>query len=170
MHILGIRHHGPGSAESTLKALRYLRPELLLVEIPADLQGALGAIGQAELEPPVALLAYDPRDFSTSTFLPFAEFSPEWQAIHWAQGHAVPVVAMDLPLGIQLAKGEGTEKALPLPHSLDEKERQLRRDPLGYLASLAGYSDRERWWEDTFEREAGRRDTFDGPVAGRSGG
>ncbi len=161
MHILGIRHHGPGSAESTLKALRYLRPELLLVEIPADLQGALGAIGQAELEPPVALLAYDPRDFSTSTFLPFAEFSPEWQAIHWAHGHAVPVVAMDLPLGIQLAKGEGTEKALPLPHSLDEKERQLRRDPLGYLASLAGYSDRERWWEDTFEREAGRRDTFE---------
>ena len=34
--------------------------------------------------------------------------------------------------------------------------RALRIDPLGELARLAGYTDRERWWERTFElRESG---------------
>ena len=39
--LLGIRHHGPGSARSVLKALAALQPDLILVEGPPDAQELL---------------------------------------------------------------------------------------------------------------------------------
>jgi len=36
-------------------------------------------------------------------FLPFAEFSLEWQAFAWVHAHDVPLWAMDLPLTLSLA-------------------------------------------------------------------
>ena len=39
--IFGIRHHGPGSARSVLKALKELQPDLILVEGPPDAQDVL---------------------------------------------------------------------------------------------------------------------------------
>lgn len=162
--VLGIRHHGPGSAQAALRALESLQPDVLLVEIPADLEPQLKQIGEPGLEPPVALLAYSPKDFARSSFVPFAEFSPEWQAIRWAHARQVPVVAIDLPLAMQLAPGEeraGEPSLGGLDPSEGEEERLLRRDPLAYLAGLAGYTDRERWWEDTFERESTGEDVFE---------
>ena len=36
VHILGIRHHGPGSARSVVRVLDELQPTIVLVELPAD--------------------------------------------------------------------------------------------------------------------------------------
>ncbi|MCF8248073.1 MAG: hypothetical protein K9J46_23150, partial [Saprospiraceae bacterium] len=36
LHLLGIRHHGPGSAKAVLSALEANPPDCLLVEAPAD--------------------------------------------------------------------------------------------------------------------------------------
>ena len=58
LHLLGIRHHGPGSARSVVRALDDLQPDVLLVEAPADADDALRWIGDAGLVPPVALLGY----------------------------------------------------------------------------------------------------------------
>jgi hypothetical protein len=41
-HVFGIRHHGPGSARSLLRALDALRPDVLLIEGPPDAAGVLG--------------------------------------------------------------------------------------------------------------------------------
>jgi len=163
-HVLGIRHHGPGSAQAALRALESLQPDVLLVEVPADLEQQLKRVGEPELEPPVALLAYSPKDFARSSFVPFAEFSPEWQAIRWANSRQLPVVAMDLPLAMQLApcdepEGESSFGGSDPPEG--DRERLLRLDPLAYLAGLAGYTDRERWWEDTFERESAGEEVFE---------
>jgi hypothetical protein len=34
LHILGIRHHGPGSAASVLQALDAVKPAIVLIEGP----------------------------------------------------------------------------------------------------------------------------------------
>ena len=58
--------------------------------------------------PPVALLVHAVDDPETSAFYPFAEFSPEWQALRFAVGAGVPVRFIDLPLvhGLALDQAE----------------------------------------------------------------
>ena len=81
LHLLGIRHHGPGSARSVRRALDELQPDVVLVEAPADADAALRWIGDAGLVPPVALLGYVVARPERAVFAPLAEFSPEWQAV-----------------------------------------------------------------------------------------
>ena len=47
--ILGIRHHGPGSARSVRDELRRLAPDLVLVEGAPEANGVLGAGGAGGL-------------------------------------------------------------------------------------------------------------------------
>ena len=101
--IFGIRHHGPGSARSVLKALTELRPDLILVEGPPDAQDVLPLAADPGMKPPVALLLYDPAEPRRAVYYPFAEFSPEWQAIRHGLQNAIPVRLMDLPQAVRLA-------------------------------------------------------------------
>ncbi len=155
LHLLGVRHHGPGSARSVLRVLDAIRPSMVLVELPADLEPALRWIGDADLVPPIALLGYVVADPTRAAFAPFAVFSPEWQAVAWANGRDVPVRAIDLPLAVTFASvgsasmGSGDELV----------GQQAPPDPLGDLAAAAGEPDAERWWEDVIEHRG------DGPAA-----
>jgi len=148
--IYGIRHHGPGSARAVLDALILNPPKALVVEMPADLQTALYQIGAENLQPPVALTAYDPKSVSTALYYPLARFSPEWVAMRWAADNEVTIHAMDLPSSLMIALSQNEKQQLDLKPNA-KKYRRVRRDPLGELAKLAGYADRERWWERTFE-------------------
>ena len=107
VHLLGVRHHGPGSARAVVQTLDAVRPAMVLVELPADLEPALRWIGDAELVPPVALLGYVVAEPARSAFAPFAVFSPEWQAVAWANEHDVPVRAIDLPLAVTGKRSSG---------------------------------------------------------------
>jgi hypothetical protein len=141
--ILGIRHHGPGSARSVVAELNRVRPAIVLIEGPADASPLLGLAAIPGMSPPVALLGYAPDDPDVSAFWPFAVFSPEWQALLWAARNEVPVRFCDLPAGAMLARvrdtGEGAEK------------RVRSEDPIGELAAAAGYDDPERWWDAVIE-------------------
>ena len=145
MRLLGIRHHGPGSARSVVRALDELQPTVVLVELPADCEAALAWVGHEQLVPPVALLGYVVDTPQRAAFLPFGEFSPEWQAFIWAQSHGVPVRAMDLPLANSLARSHGAEdgELLLAEHPVG--------DPVAALAAAAGDPDPERWWDDVIE-------------------
>jgi hypothetical protein len=137
--VLGIRHHGPGSARSVVAALDRLRPSIVLIEGPSDADPLLRFVSHPDMAPPVALFAYDPRAPRTSAFWPFASFSPEWQALRWAAVHEVPARFCDLPSGAFLAE------------PATEPTRPVRDDPIGLLAEAAGYDDPERWWDDVVE-------------------
>jgi hypothetical protein len=124
--VLGIRHHGPGSARALLAALVDLEPDLLLVEGPPEADGLVALAGSDALVPPVALLAYQDRPARAggqtsegsppkAAFWPFAVFSPEWQAIRYATAHGVPLRFCDLPAAHQFA-GAGTDED-PADHS-----------------------------------------------------
>lgn len=153
--IFGIRHHGPGSARRLRQALDTWQPDCLLIEAPADGQSELEQAIPLGLEPPVALVVYDEKDLQHAFYYPFARFSPEWQALRWADQHGVPFHAMDLPVSQQLPLRKKPE----LLASENVPERMLR-DPLGEAATLAGFDDKEQWWEVTFEKETDDLELF----------
>jgi hypothetical protein len=171
--VLGVRHHGPGSARAVARALGAYRPEVVLIEGPPEADALVGLAASADLRPPVALLAYplDGPVGGRAAFWPFAEFSPEWQAIRWAVGAGVPVRFCDLPAAYRLAPGPTSEPApggpdaggAPDPGAPEEESgpdaggepavraAAVRADPIAALAEAAGYDDPERWWEDVVE-------------------
>ena len=102
VRVLGVRHHGPGSARALAAALEDYRPDCVLIEGPADADGLIEWAGRG-LEPPVALLAWDSTDPSEASFWPMAVFSPEWQALSWAVAHGAQAHFMDLPAAAVLA-------------------------------------------------------------------
>ncbi len=155
IRIFGIRHHGPGSARAVRRELHAWQPDAVVVELPADAQELACWIGHADLRPPVAILVYNPKDFSQAAFFPMAHFSPEWQALRYARQRELPTYFMDLPMGIAFCLG-AEHRQLPPVGKCEGEDPDLRDDPIGYLARLAGYADGERWWEATFEsREYG---------------
>ncbi|MCS6930394.1 MAG: DUF5682 family protein [Saprospiraceae bacterium] len=143
--IYGIRHHGPGSARSVRAALEHARPDILLVEGPADAEDMLPWIGHADLKPPVALLVYNPKNLKQTAFFPFAEFSPEWQALSYGLQEGIPIRLIDLPMSLAFS--------LRATLSGDESQQYALYDPFGDLARMGGYTDAERWWEVYFERQ-----------------
>ena len=88
------------------RALEAIEPDVVLVEAPGDAGAALRWIGHPGLVPPVALLGYAVDRPEQAVFAPFAEFSPEWQALSWAVERGVPLEAIDLPLAVALAAGD----------------------------------------------------------------
>ena len=157
-HLFGIRHHGPGSTRSLVKALEALKPDCILVEGPADAEALIANVSMEDLIPPLAMLVYNTKNLDQAAYFPFAVFSPEWQAIKFGLKNDVPVRFMDLPYSVQFALDAAEKEKLQLKidtPNISEKEKKHRRllqkDPMAYLAKLAGYNDRERWWEATFE-------------------
>ncbi|MFC4615988.1 DUF5682 family protein [Cellulomonas algicola] len=103
VEVMGVRHHGPGSARAVVAGLDALEPDVVLIEGPADCDHLVPFVAGGRLVPPVAMLAAVADDPATSSFWPFAEFSPEWQALVWATARGVPVRFVDLPAGAVLA-------------------------------------------------------------------
>ncbi|MET9967522.1 DUF5682 family protein [Streptomyces sp. NPDC006356] len=175
--LLGVRHHGPGSARAVRAALEAARPRTVLIEGPPEADALIALAADEAMRPPVALLAHVVDEPGRSAFWPLAEFSPEWVAIRWALEHQVPARFIDLPATHTLAWGEDAERVpagedgeagpadgngpdagqAPSPGATAD----VRVDPLAVLAEVAGYDDPERWWEDVVEhRGAGDRDAF----------
>ena len=133
------------------RALEAIGPDVVLVEAPADAGPALRWIGHPGLVPPVALLGYAVDRPELAVFAPFAEFSPEWQALSWAVARGVPLEAIDLPLTVALA-----DRLEPHPVT-----GEAAPDPLAALAAAAGEPDPERWWEDLVEHRGDGEPVFE---------
>ncbi|MFI9763169.1 DUF5682 family protein [Streptomyces sp. NPDC051963] len=179
--LLGVRHHGPGSARAVRAALDAARPRVVLIEGPPEADALIPLAADEEMRPPVALLAHAVDEPGRSAFWPLAEFSPEWVAIRWALEREVPARFIDLPATHSLAwerdgrtggegegegegEGAGRDEDAAGPGSQEVPEpdvADVRVDPLAVLAEAAGYDDPERWWEDVVEhRGVGEKDAF----------
>jgi hypothetical protein len=147
--VLGIRHHGPGSARSVVRALEALQPDAVLIEGPPDADALLPLLGDPELVPPVALMVYSATDPARSCFYPFCDWSPEFQAIRWALENERPVQFMDLPQTYVLRAENELMRSAP------------GVDALGELARAAGYASGDGWWEDQVEMRRDDRALFE---------
>ncbi len=94
--LIGVRHHSPLLAAAVPALLDAAAPELLLVELPPELEPWIGWLGAPATVAPIAL-AVAGRNGNWLGFYPFADFSPELAAIRWAVSRGVPVRAIDLP-------------------------------------------------------------------------
>ncbi|OXY88384.1 hypothetical protein BEK98_42115 [Streptomyces diastatochromogenes] len=106
-YLIGVRHHAPSLAAAVPALLDAAKPDVLLVELPAELQDWLPWLAHEETRAPVALAAAPGDGGGGPAFYPFADFSPELVAVRWAARHGVPVVACDLPLADRAWGGEG---------------------------------------------------------------
>ncbi|MFE2017054.1 DUF5682 family protein [Streptomyces sp. NPDC059499] len=155
--LLGVRHHGPGSARAVRAALDRVQPRAVLIEGPPEADALLPLAADEQMRPPVALLAHAVDDPGRAAFWPLAEFSPEWVAIRWALAHEVPVRFVDLPAAHSLAMTEQNEQTEHGGRTEQGGRTESRPgdtqviDPIGVLARTAGYDDPERWWEDVVE-------------------
>ncbi|MFE2978999.1 DUF5682 family protein [Streptomyces sp. NPDC059258] len=178
--LLGVRHHGPGSARAVLAALAAARPAAVLIEGPPEGDALLPLAADPQMRPPVALLAHAVDDPGRASFWPMAAFSPEWVAIRWALDHDVPVRFIDLPAAHSLAlkepapgpeggdaPGDRTGEAEEAGEAGEEVTPVV--DPIRVLAGTAGYDDPERWWEDVVEHRSPGR-AGDAGVAGDADG
>lgn len=189
VHILGIRHHGPGSARNVKEFLEQLKPDIVLVEGPPEADDILQWSIHPDLKPPVAILCYQPGNPQQSSFYPFAEFSPEWQAIRYARQQNIHVRFMDLPAAHQFALEEEKTKAAAADKATQEDNTStnqaayhppvswanntdsaepeemesvmLHRDPMSWLGRAAGFDDGERWWEHMFEHRQNNESVFE---------
>lgn len=181
IHLLGIRHHGPGSARSVLAALHTLQPDCILIEGPSDADALLQHVLDPAFVPPVALLINTPiqkQERPQAVFYPFAEFSPEWQAMRFAAQHTIHVRFMDLPCQhgfaidsewqAKMAEQANQEQAKPDPDAAlpDAGNSEVladidRIDPIRLLAEAAGYQDSERFWEHLVEQQPHAGDVFE---------
>ena len=166
--VFGIRHHGPGSTKSMLNALQSLQPDILLIEGPPDANKLIEYVQNPKLKPPVALLVYNPKDLSQAAYFPFAEFSPEWQAMRFSFQQKIPSRFMDLPHGIHFALDNMAKAKIQLDMEvmvekdpvLSDEKRLMQKDPMAYAAKASGYTDSERWWEAMFERTENTEEIF----------
>ncbi|MBY8880422.1 DUF5682 family protein [Actinacidiphila acidipaludis] len=101
--LLGVRHHGPGSARAVRAALDAYRPQAVLIEGPPEADALTALAADPAMRPPVALLAHVVDDPARAGFWPFAEFSPEWVALRWAAKAGAEVRFIDLPAAHSLA-------------------------------------------------------------------
>jgi hypothetical protein len=153
VEVLGVRHHGPGSARSVAGALDELRPEAVVIEGPPELDALVPFAADDGLVPPVAGLVYASAEPRRASFYPMALFSPEWVALRWALANGAAVRFADLPATNFLAQQVDDEPEEPEQPD-DEQRRPRHADPIGSLAAAAGYDDAERWWEDAVEHRS----------------
>lgn len=142
----GIRHHGPGSARRLVEVLDALAPSVVLIEGPTDASSLLPMLADPAMVLPVALVTYAEDDPSRASFFPFAQYSPEYQAACWAVRYGSELRFIDLPASDRLSQNEDNVNDAP-----PEVDDAIARDPIGALASAAGYDDGESWWRDVIE-------------------
>jgi len=138
----GVRHLSPGAAFHLRRALDEARPELILVEGPSDLNDQMQWLCHPETKFPAAILAYTKEQPVRTILYPFAVYSPEVQAILWANEHHAACRFMDLPSGVFLSMERPTDT---------EETPDTTESVYGRLESLTG-EDHDSFWERNFEQ------------------
>lgn len=117
-------------------------------------------VSYGQMKPPVALLGYQPDVPQNAVFYPFADFSPEWQALRYALRENVTLRFFDLPLAHSLAF-EAERKDGNEPVEADDEAIKQPGDPFDLLAEAAGYTDGESWWNMNIEQRRDGSGIFD---------
>ncbi len=139
----GIRHLSPAGAKHILQILKKNKPELVLIEGPSDLTVLMDDICHSKSVPPIAMMAYSETVPIESILYPFAEYSPEYQAILWAKKHNVECRFIDLPSSVFLAITKQKRNRTGRYSNMSDVYQKI--------AEQSGEQDQEIYWERNFE-------------------
>lgn len=170
VRLFGIRHLSAAGAWHLKRYLQQVQPELVLIEGPADTTELISDLVRPGVRPPVAVLCYTSEAPVHSIVYPYAEYSPEYQAIIWADKNRKECRFIDLPSSVksplyrlqELERMEfrtRQEEALAGEHQEDLKAGVNNR--IQYhryagslyrkIAGLGGEEDYDTYWERCFE-------------------
>ncbi len=160
IHVFGVRHLSPAGAWHLRQFLDRVRPKAVLIEGLTDAAALVPDITRKDTKPPVAILAYTDSLPVRTLVYPLARYSPEYQALRWAQEHDARVEFIDLPsdvfLGLQdleaeraARRAESADKSEepPSPQWKPERSRSIYEE----VAERAGEADYDTYWERRFE-------------------
>jgi hypothetical protein len=177
--ILGIRHHGPGSARSVLAELERLQPDALLVEGPSDANSLIDLIEDPAMRPPVRAPRLLAGGAARRDVLPLGRVQPGMGRPAMALEHGIrrgssispPASSSPSP---RPSSSDGWRRPAQRPRSPPEAEATaaaestagaeeapepppaevvVRTNPLSELARAAGDDDAdgERFWDRLVE-------------------
>lgn len=146
--IIGVRHHSPACARLVKEQIEQTRPRYVLIEGPADYNHRLDELFLPH-QLPIAIYSYcqhqDGGTAGRGAWTPFAEFSPEWQALLAARAAGAHVRFIDLPVWAQSDD--------------DEENADTRRaDDQQRLLQASGMENTDTLWDHLFEDETQRAD------------
>jgi len=155
-HIFGIRHLSPGGAYHLLRFLDEVRPDAVLIEGLSDANPQIPYFTSGDTRPPVAILAYTEELPVKTVLYPFAEYSPEYQALVWARDNDAHAEFIDLP----------SDVCIPLDYQIASVNHIISRVSVyEQWAKLAGEDDHDTYWEYNFEhnlnKDAYRLSTYE---------
>lgn len=139
----GVRHLSPAAAHHICKKLDEIKPDLVLIEGPSDLNDQMHWFCHPKTKLPAAILAYTEQAPIKTLLYPFAEYSPEYQAILWANKNKVTCRFMDLPSDVFLAITEPTNETETNSMTTEKVYKELE--------NILGES-HDTFWERKFEQ------------------
>ncbi|MED8960963.1 DUF5682 family protein [Escherichia marmotae] len=141
--IVGIRHHSPACARLVKSLIESKQPRYVLIEGPADFNDRVDELFLVH-QLPVAIYSYcqyqDGVAPGRSAWTPFAEFSPEWQALHAARSIQAQTWFIDLPCWAQSEE--------------DEDEPVAANDHQALLLLATSMDNSDTLWDHLFEDES----------------
>lgn len=143
-YFFGIRHLSPAGAWHLRQFLSKVNPRLVLVEGPSDLNDQMEDLTRPETKPPIAILAYTKEAPVRTILYPFAEYSPEYQAVCWCKENGRECRFIDLPSDVFLALPSGRQGGT-----------EGEEDRIGVYEMLdrqAGEDGHETFWERVMEQ------------------
>ncbi|HET8644760.1 MAG TPA: DUF5682 family protein, partial [Vicinamibacteria bacterium] len=141
--LIGVRHHSPACARLVRWTIERIRPRLVLVEGPVDMNPRMGELGGGH-RLPIAIYSYRTESGrSHSSWSPFCAFSPEWVALESAAARGAEARFMDLPAWHPAFWGVENRYA--------DRPHRMERLSAGLCARF-GASDVDALWEHLFEQ------------------
>lgn len=150
-HYFGIRHLSPAGSHHLLALLGEVKPTAVLIEGPSDAGILAEQLTARGVVPPVAMLAYTDRLPVRTLLYPFAEYSPEYQALLWARRNECRAEFIDLPTEVSLALAAARRDTQADLSDGSFREKDIPVDLYDRIAELAGEPDYEAYWERHFE-------------------
>ena len=147
LHIVGVRHHSPACARLVAERIRTLRPAYVLIEGPADFNERLDELYLPH-RLPVAIYSYlSGDDTHRGSWSPFAEHSPEWQALQVAREVGAAVRFIDLPAWHDAFSRMENRYADVADHEHEERAEAYERA----LTEKLSVQGRDALWDHLFE-------------------
>lgn len=152
-----VRHHSPICSWQLLRLVKRHKPDVIMIETPADAQPLLTYLQSGDTKPPVAAYMYSMSEDGQARrgFIPFAPMSPEWNALQAGKQHNIPCHFIDLPYTHWPKKPEEDDNGElsntdPLLYDSEEAFSET------YIKALLAQSRCEsfdQWWDRYFEHQ-----------------
>ncbi|NXZ86967.1 DUF5682 family protein [Serratia fonticola] len=156
--IIGIRHHSPACARLVAARINTLKPRYVLIEGPMDFNSRLDELFLPH-QLPLAIYSYGVpqqpgQGVRRGSWSPFAEHSPEWQALQQARAIKAEIRFMDLPAW-HAAFADIANRYADLA---DAEQQQRAEDFEQALSQELGIQGSDALWDRLFEDQCDVRE------------